>query len=151
MVAEITSAVEFKKLELREREKEREVELHLKELEFKEHELAMQPKIRVLELAAATPTSTSRHTEFDVSKQIHFVPVFQKHEVDKCFLHFGKIASSLEWSKEMWIPLLQSVLVGKHGKLTQPCQWITVLIMMLSNVLFSKPMNWCQRHTTKNS
>ena len=68
------SAVELKKLELREREKEREDQLCLKELEFKERELAMQLKIRELELAAATPTPISRHTEFDVSKQIRFVP-----------------------------------------------------------------------------
>ena len=75
---EITSAVEIKKLELREREKEQEVELCLKELEFKEHELAIQLKIRELELAAATPASTSRCTKFDVSKQICFAPVLQQ-------------------------------------------------------------------------
>ena len=43
----------------------------------------MQPKIRELELAAATPTSASRRTEFDVSKQIRLVPPFQEAEVDK--------------------------------------------------------------------
>ena len=73
----------------------------------------MQLKIRELELAAAIPTSASRCTEFDVSKQIRFVPPFQEAEVDKYFLHFEKIASSLEWPKEMWILLLQSVLLGK--------------------------------------
>ena len=74
VIAKTMSAVELKKLELREREKEREDQLCLKELEFKEHELAMQLKIRELELTAATPTPISRHTEFDVSKQIRFVP-----------------------------------------------------------------------------
>ena len=73
----------------------------------------MQLKIRELELAAATPTSASRCTEFDVSKQIQFVPPFQEAEVDKYFLHFEKIASSLEWPKEMWTLLLQSVLLRK--------------------------------------
>ena len=33
--------------------------------------------------------------------------------MDKYFLHFEKIASSLEWPCEVWILLLQSVLVGK--------------------------------------
>ena len=127
MVVEITSAVELKKLELREREKEQEVELCLKELEFKERELAIQLKIRELELAAATPTSTSRYTEFDVSKQICFAPVFQQHGVDKYFLRFENkqdgvdkyflrfenIASSLEWPKQVWTLLLQSILLGK--------------------------------------
>ena len=42
----------------------------------------MQLKTRELELAAATPTSTSRHMEFHVSKQVCFVPTFQKDEVD---------------------------------------------------------------------
>ena len=46
VIAETTSAVELKKLELREREKEREDQLCLKELEFKERELPMQLKIR---------------------------------------------------------------------------------------------------------
>ena len=111
--AETTSAVELKKLELREKEKEREGQLHLKELEFKEHELAMQLKIRELELAAVTPTSVSRCTEFVVSKQIWFVPSFQEAKVDKYFLHFEKITSSLEWPKEMWTLLLQGVPLGK--------------------------------------
>ena len=110
--AETTSAVELKKLELREKEKEREGQLCLKELEFKEHELAMQLKIRELELAMVTPTSVSRRTEFVVSKQIWFVPSFQEAEVDKYFLHF-EITSSLEWPKEMWTLLLQGVPLGK--------------------------------------
>ena len=42
-----------------------------------------------------------------------FVPPFQDTEVDKYFLHFEKIASSLEWPKEVWTLLLQSVLLGK--------------------------------------
>ena len=108
-----TRAVELRRLELREKEKEWESQLRLKELEFKERELAMQLKIRELELAVATPTPASRHTEFDVSKQIRFVPSFQETEVDKYFLHFEKIASSLEWPKEVWTLLLQSVLLGK--------------------------------------
>ena len=62
----------------------------------------MQLKIiRELELAAATPISSGRHTEFNVSKQIRLFPPFQEVKVDKYFLHFEKIASSLEWLKEM--------------------------------------------------
>ena len=75
------SAVELKKLEFGEREKEQECQLHLKELEFNKCELDMQLKIRELELAAASPTLPSRHTEFNVSKQICFVPSFQVAEV----------------------------------------------------------------------
>ena len=109
VVVEIKSAVELKKLELWEREKEQEVELCLKELAFKERELAIQLKIR----ECCHPYSTSRCTEFDVSKQIRFVPVLQQDEVDKYFLRFKNIASSLEWPKQVWTPLLQSILLGK--------------------------------------
>ena len=64
----------------------------------------MQLKAKELELlyvAAATLTSLSRCTEFDVSKQILFVPPVQKAEVDKFFSCFKKIASSLVWPQEM--------------------------------------------------
>lgn len=52
-------------------------------------------------------------SQFDISKQIRFVPPFQEKEVDKYFLHFEKVATSLEWPKDVWTLLLQSVLVGK--------------------------------------
>ena len=38
---------------------------------------------------------------------------FQEKEVDKYFLHFEKVATSLNWPKGVWMLLLQSVLVGK--------------------------------------
>jgi len=42
------------------------------------------------------------------------VPPFQDSEVDQYFLHFKKVASSLEWPKEVWtLLLLQSALIGK--------------------------------------
>lgn len=50
---------------------------------------------------------------FDVSKHIHFVQPFQEKEVDKHFLHFEKVTTSLNWPKGVWMLLLQSVLVGK--------------------------------------
>ena len=50
---------------------------------------------------------------FDVTKHIRFVPPFQEKEVDKYFLHFEKVAENLNWPKEHWTLLLQSVLIGK--------------------------------------
>jgi len=70
--------------------------LLLKEIELKEHKLALQLKIKELELAVATASSTTRTEKFDVSKHIRFVPLFQDTEVDKYFLHFTKVAASLE-------------------------------------------------------
>ena len=50
---------------------------------------------------------------FDVTKHIRLVPPFQEKEVDKYFLHFEKVAENLNWPKEHWALLLQSVLIGK--------------------------------------
>ena len=50
---------------------------------------------------------------FDFSKHIRLVLPFQQKKVDKYFIHFEKIASSLEWPKEIWTLLLQSVLIRK--------------------------------------
>ena len=57
--------------------------------------------------------SQLRPPQFDVSKHIRFVPPFQEKEVDKYFLYYEKIATSLEWPRETWTLLLQSVLTGK--------------------------------------
>ena len=50
---------------------------------------------------------------FDVTKHIRLVPQFQEKEVDKYFVHFEKVAENLNWPKEHWTLLLQSVLIGK--------------------------------------
>ena len=101
-----STTLELRKLEYQERENTRENALRMKELELKERELAMQVKLKEMELLV-TPTVTketpSKSTGFDISK----------HEVDKYFLHFEKVATNLEWPKDVWTLLLQSVLVGK--------------------------------------
>ena len=50
---------------------------------------------------------------FDLAKHIRRVPPFQEKEVDKYFLHFEKVTENLNWPKEHWTLLLQSVLIGK--------------------------------------
>jgi len=110
------TTLELKKLEFQENERARENALRMKELELKERELAMKVKLKEMELAATptvTKTAPSTSSGFDISKHICFVPPFQEHEVDKYFLHFEKVATSLEWPKDVWTLLLQSVLVGK--------------------------------------
>ena len=54
---------------------------------------------------------------FDVTKHIRLVSPFQEKEVDKYFLHFEKVAENLNWPKEHWTLLLQSVLIGKAGEI----------------------------------
>ena len=84
--------------ERQEREKEREFQLRIREIEMQER--ANQPKQTI-------------EYNFDVTKHIRLVPPFQEKEVDKYFLHFEKVAENLNWPKEHWTLLLQSVLIGK--------------------------------------
>jgi len=88
----------MKRLEYQEREQEHTNQLRLKELELKECELAiaLQVKIKELELAGAIASSATKAEKFDMSKYIRFVLPFQDTEIDKYFLHFEKVASSLE-------------------------------------------------------
>ena len=81
-----------------EREKEREFQLRMREIEMQER--ANRPKQKI-------------EYNFDVTKHIRLVPPFQEKEVDKYFLHFEKVAENLNWPKEQWTLLLQSVLIGK--------------------------------------
>ena len=107
---ELTTDIELKKLELKEHERECGSLMRIKELEIRERELSIQLKAKELEVARTVVSETRK---FDMSKNVLFVPPFQDTEVDKYFLHFEKIASSLEWPKEVWTLLLQSALLGK--------------------------------------
>ena len=82
----------------REEREEREFQLRMREIEMQER--ANQPKQKI-------------EYNFDVTKHIRLVPPFQEKEVDKYFLHFEKVAGNLNWPKEHWTLLLQSVLIGK--------------------------------------
>ena len=84
--------------EKEETQKEREFQLRMREIEMQER--ANQPKQKI-------------EYNFDVAKHIRLVPPFQEKEVDKYFLHFEKVAENLNWPKEHWTLLLQSVLIGK--------------------------------------
>ena len=84
--------------EREEREKEREFKLRMREIEMQER--ANQPKQKI-------------EYNFEVTKHIRLFPPLQEKEVDKYFLHFEKVAENLNWPKEHWTLLLQSVLIGK--------------------------------------
>ena len=48
-----------------------------------------------------------------MSRAIHLVPPFNEKDLDGYFRHFEKVAGSLNWPKEYWSTLLQSVIKGK--------------------------------------
>ena len=89
---------ERKREKREEREKEREFLLRMREIEMQERANQLKQKFEY---------------NFDVTKHIRLVPPFQEKEVDKYFLHFEKVAENLNWPKEHWTLLLQSVLIGK--------------------------------------
>ena len=106
--AEAQRARELRLAELKEARELRELELKAeadKEAATREHELKMAS------LGMHTPKDKS--SAFDPARNIRLVPPFQEKEVDKYFAHFEKVADSLNWPKESWVLLLQSVLVGK--------------------------------------
>ena len=95
--------------EREEREKERE-----REREEREKEREFQLKMREIEMQERANQSKQKiEYNFDVTKHVRLVPPFQEKEVDKYFLHFEKVAENLNWPKEHWTLLLQSVLIGK--------------------------------------
>ena len=121
--------------EREEREKEREFQLRMREIEMQER--ANQPKQKI-------------EYNFDVTKHIRLVPPFQEKEVDKYFLHFEKVAENLNWPKEHWTLLLQSVLIGKAREIyTQLGVEQSHHYEIVKN-LFSKVMSWSQKHIDKN-
>ena len=79
------------------------------------NQFSIQLKIKELDKTLVAPSKSTdpAPTAFDVSRHTRFVLPFQEKEVDKYFLHFEKVATSLVWPKDVWMLLLQSVLVGK--------------------------------------
>ena len=74
----------------------------MKELEIKEKELAIQMKVKKLEAKTISSLeSVSKPSGFDISKHVRFVPPFQERGIDKYFLHFKKVATSLEWPEDV--------------------------------------------------
>lgn len=111
-----TDAIGLKRLELLDKEKEREAQFKIEEMELQEKELAIELKIKELELTATSthsPVLASQPVEYDISKQVQLVSPFQEKKVDRYFLHFEKVATSLYWQKQVWTLLLQYFLLGK--------------------------------------
>ena len=111
---ELELKFQIRQLEIQEREKEREWKEREKEREEREKEREFQLKLREIEIQErANQLKQKIEYNFDITKHIRLVPPFQEKEVDKYFLHFEKVAENLNWPKEHWTLLLQSVLIGK--------------------------------------
>ncbi len=64
-------------------------------------------------LPAASRSAPVSSSEFDISKQISVVPSFRESEVDTDFTVFERIATTLQWPKNIWPLLLQCKLLEK--------------------------------------
>ena len=100
-----------------EAEKARELRLaKLKEARELELKAEQEKALLAAEIEAkkeAVARELDKASAFDPARNIRLVPPFQEKEVDKYFADFEKVADSLNWPKESWVLLLQSVLVGK--------------------------------------
>ena len=72
---------------------------------------AREHELKMASLGKHPPSDKA--SAFVPARNIRLVQPFQEKEVDKYFAHFEKVADSLNWPKESWVLLLQSVLVGK--------------------------------------
>ena len=107
-LAELKEARELRELELK---AEQEKALLAAEIEAKKEAATREHELKMASLGKQSPSDKA--SAFDPARNIRLVPPFQEKEVDKYFAHFEKVADSLNWPKESWVLLLQSVLVGK--------------------------------------
>ena len=105
----------MRELELKAEREKRDLELKAEQektlLEAEKVAAAHEHELIMASLAKHPPSD--KHNGFDIARNIRLVPPLQEKEVDKYFAHFEKVADSLNWPKESWVLLLQSVLVGK--------------------------------------
>ena len=104
--------------------KEKELEMKKIELKAKERELAIQHEFELEKMklqmdlqAAKKQNYDAEQSKFVISKHFSMVPQFSEKEPDIFFVMFEKIATNLNWPKEHWSMLVQSVLVGKARKI----------------------------------
>ena len=107
-LAELKEARELRELELK---AEQEKALLAAEIEAKKEAVTREHELKMASLGKQSPSDKA--SAIDPARNIRLVPPFQEKEVDKYFAHFEKVADSLNWPKESWVLLLQSVLVGK--------------------------------------
>ena len=114
-LAELKEARELRELELKAEQEKCDLELKAEQekalLEAEKEAAACEHELKMAGLGKHHPSDKA--SAFEPARNIRLVPPFQEKEVDKYFAHFEKVADSLNWPKESWVLLLQSVLVGK--------------------------------------
>ena len=111
-LAELKEARELHELELKAEREKRDLELKAEQekalLEAEKEAAAREHELKMAGLGKHSPSDKA--SAFDPARNIRLVTPSQEKEVDKYFAHFEKVADSLNWPKESWVLLLQSVL-----------------------------------------
>ena len=114
-LAELKEDRELRELELKAEREKRDLELKAEQekalLEAEKEAAVREHELKMAGLFKHSPSDKA--SAFDPARNIRLVPPFQEKEVDNYFAHFEKVADSLNWPKESWVLLLQSVLVVK--------------------------------------
>lgn len=103
------------RLEIRRLEIEAETQVKLRQLELDARKVDASPAAQLTPSNFRNVSSPPEPpvVSFDISKHIALVPHFRETEVDSYFGVFERIATSLQWPKDVWSLLLQCRLVGK--------------------------------------
>ena len=105
-------AEQAKQRELEEKRLEQEKQVEIAKLELERAKIETD-KARLQQEKEVNKMKALEAQKFDPTKHIRLVPPFKEKDVDQYFLHFEKVAANLQWPKENWTMLLQSVLTGK--------------------------------------
>ncbi len=111
--AQACQAEQDLRLQVRKLEIEAEKEVKLRQLDIEAAKVAASSSVQQNFSSVGDNSTNLNSTTFEVGKHIALVPSFRESEVDSYFNAFEKIATSLNWPKEVWSLLLQCKLTGK--------------------------------------
>lgn len=103
------------RLQMEQKERDEKLKMEQKEREEKLAMEKMQVEVKIAldkEKLEKYGSSDSSNT-FDATNNIRLVPKFTEKEVDKFFLHFEKVATTMKWPKHQWMVLLHTGFTGK--------------------------------------
>ena len=99
--------LEMRRLDLKEKELVYDLEMRKMEEETKR-----QIKMKELEIQQSSRSPVTSD-DFDINRCFRLVPPFNDKDVDKYFILFERVATTLKWPKGIWPLLLQCVFTGK--------------------------------------
>lgn len=100
-------------LKLKALEIEADRDIKLRRLDLEAQMLHSRPVPLPRSRPSSSSVSASVETGFDVSRYVRLVPPFREGEVDAYFVAFERIATKLNWPKDLWALLVQSNIAGK--------------------------------------